>query len=144
MRTKKTEIPQDEVLQTARRFDLLDCSLCFMLYHVRNDRLIEYTTMTNVVCWLNLRDPDPPIIVKSKEKTRCCYFFKAVSEHLVNRQFKDEWIRMMLKSVGISESHYKAHTYEVGISNPTADKKLKADINEAIKRAKSFNIQTIH
>ena len=79
MRTKKVLLSEAEVLSVARHFDFLEHSLCCMLYKVCNDRLIEPTTMSNVIGWLNLKGANPPICIKSKQKTRCCYLFKEIS-----------------------------------------------------------------
>lgn len=134
MRTLESLAPQEELLLTARHFDLINLAHCFMLYEVCNDRLIESVTMSNFVGWLNLKEPDPPICFKRGEKTRCCYFIKKVSECLTNKRFKDTWIEMMLDSIGITLAHYKAHTYEVGI-NEKNNRKLVEDLNYAIKQS---------
>lgn len=139
MRTKKVLLSETEVLNVARHFDFLEHSLCCMLYKVCNDRLIEPTTMSNVIGWLNLKDANPPICIKSKQKTRCCYLFKEISNYIINKQYKDEWILLMLKSVGISEKHYNAHTYEVGATKLEEDLNLIADIKLAIKRAALYS-----
>ena len=95
--------------------------------------------MSNVIGWLNLKGANPPICIKSKQKTRCCYLFKEISNYIINKQYKDEWILLMLKSVGISEKHYNAHTYEVGATKLEEDLNLIADIKLAIKRAALYS-----
>lgn len=65
--------------------------------------------------------------------------FKEISNFIINKQYKDEWILLMLKSVGISEKHYNAHTYEVGATKLEEDLNLIADIKLAIKRAALYS-----
>lgn len=100
-------------LQTARQIDFVDVFLCCKLYDICNDNLIAGTSRSNFVCWLNLRPTDPPILLLPREKTRLSYFIKEVSEHLIIKQFKNDWISIMLKTCGVSKEHYDKHCHEV-------------------------------
>lgn len=143
MRIKK-KISEKEVLQTAKWFDFMETPLCIMFYNLCNGVNIESTTMSNFIDWMNLKNPNPPISVLPGEKTRCCYFIKQASEHLINKQFKDTWISMVLKKAGISESHYKSHNYEVGIDKSNEkDIMLIKGIPEAVKKANCFKSQLL-
>lgn len=140
MRVRKTSITEEDILTTAKRFDLMPATLCIMLYHLCNGNNIEPTTMSNFINWLNLKDTNPQVSPLLGEKTRCCYLFREVSEHIINKQYKEQWISMMLKRTGISMSHFKSHTYEVGLDKSNEkDMMLIKGIPEAVEKAKCYS-----
>ena len=103
----------EETLKTAAYIDLVDVGLCLLLYNLCNGELIESTSKINFVNWLNLKPTNPPIKFRSREKTRCCYMIKQISDHLLAPVYKEAWIEKMLKSLGISQDHYNKHRQDV-------------------------------
>lgn len=103
----------EETLRTAAYIDLVDVGLCFLLYKLCNGKLIEPTSQINFVNWMNLRPTNPPIKFRSREKTRCCYMIKQISDHLLASMYKQVWIETMLESLCISLDHYNKHSQDV-------------------------------
>jgi len=130
---------QEKLLQTSKLIDLIDVALCFKLYDVCNDNLIESTTRSNFICWLNLKPTDPPICLLPREKTRFSYFVNVVAEHLIIKQFKPHWIDAMLKSCNVPRAHYDKHNYEVPCDlHVKKNQDLVEGIEHAIQEAKKF------
>lgn len=104
---------KNSFLQTARQIDLVDVYLCCKLYEICNDNLIAGTPRSNFIGWLNIRPSNPPIELLPREKTRFSYFVKTVADHLLIKQFKNDWIDAMLKSCDVPRSHYDKHNFEI-------------------------------
>ncbi len=122
---------QECFYQTAKQIDFVEFFLCFKLYDLCNDKLIAGTTRSNFIGWLNLRIPDPPIKLLPREKTRFSYFIKVIADHLVIKQYKNDWIDAMLKSCDVPRSHYEKHNFEVTCNKQVEKNKELIDGLEA-------------
>lgn len=131
---------QNLFLQTAKQIDFVEFYLCYKLYDICNDRLIAGTTHSNFIGWLNLRTTDPTIILLPREKTRFSYFIKVVADHLMIKQFKNDWIDAMLKSCDVPRSHYDKHNFEVTCNKQVdRNKELIEELDKAFIAAAEFH-----
>lgn len=129
----------DLFFQTAKQIDMVDVYLCCKLYDICNDNMIAGTTRSNFVCWMNLRPTEPAIQLLPREKTRFSYFVKVVSEHLLIKQFKNEWIDAMLVSCDVPRAHYDKHNFEVPCNKHAAkNKELVDGLSQAFEEASSL------
>lgn len=132
-------IPQDKIYQTAQYLDLIDVALCYMLFDVCNEKLIEATTMSNFINWMNMKPTMPEIKMRPREKTRCCYMLKVVMEHILIKEFKNQWLDTMLASLGISRSFCDKHSYEVACdTHIDRNEDLVEDLKDAFKKAEQL------
>ena len=125
--------------ETAKYKDLVDLTLCCMLYKVCNCRQFEHMKGTEFADFMNLKQPSTKIIVRSRENTRVCYLLYIVSREFKNPDVGMEWVMRMLDCCSISPDYYKSHYKDAeSIGTSKANKIFVEDVRKAFKIAKEY------
>ena len=82
-------------------------SLVSSIYEICNCKQFEETAEIDFFHSINLHPNCKPLIPKKGEKTRICYLVNQLSNTL-SQDKRDQWLKDILKLVGIDYSFYRA------------------------------------
>lgn len=125
--------------ETAKYKDLVDLTLCCMLFKVCNCRQFEQMKGTEFADFMNLKQSTTKITVRSRENNRVCYLLYIVSKEFCNPDVGMEWVMKMLDCCNISLEYYKSHYKDAeSIGTSKANKIFVEDVRKAFKIAKEY------
>ena len=108
--------------ETAKYNDLVDLTLCCMLFKVCNCRQFEQMKGTEFADFMNLKQSTTKITVRSRENN-----------------VGMEWVMKMLDCCNISLEYYKSHYKDAeSIGTSKANKIFVEDVRKAFKIAKEY------
>lgn len=122
------------LMKDAEQFrDTVSAKLCNCLYDACNEVLFELTTPIMFCVHMNLRlEQDFFQLIKFKQ-LHICYMVYAVEKLISPSALGKEWLSLILKRCGISQTYYKSHRLDDARSDAPANIEFRKNIDNAIK-----------
>lgn len=123
--------------ETAKYKDLVDLTLCCMLYKICNCRQFEHMKGSDFVDFMNLKSVSAKICFR--EKNRVCYLLYMVSGRFDSPILGQEWLSLILEACQISPEYYKSH-YKDAVASGAGDKNKEfvSNVQNAFKTAEDL------
>ncbi|NCB79570.1 MAG: hypothetical protein EOM41_06335 [Bacilli bacterium] len=123
--------------ETAKYKDLVDLTLCCMLYKVCNCRQFEHMKGSEFVDFMNLKSVSAKICFR--EKNRVCYLLYMVSKRFDSPILGQEWLSLILEACQISPEYYRSH-YKDAVASGAGDKNKEfvSDVKNAFNMANNL------
>ncbi len=122
---------------TMMEMDIIDITTCTFLWMACNDKQFEYMSGTDFMCFLNLKELEHPVKVRSKEKLRVCYIISKLEMSIQPFQRARGWAIEVLKTCNISYAYYEKHRSDyVGIGQTLENIDFIKTIDKAFDDAK--------